>query len=765
MRLRFASFLVLALAAGCAGEPARSDPQSRSGELSLLLERIFAKKEFQPKSFGPVRWIDGGKAFTTVEDSGIVRYDSSSGTREVVVPAASLIPPHEEPGAGPGAEPLAIDDHAWSKDGRRVLLFTNTKKVWRQNTRGDYWVLDLEDQRLRKLGRGVPDATLMFAELAPEGERVAYVHDNDLWVEDVASGEITRLTSDGSETIINGTSDWVYEEEFDLRDGFRWSPDGERIAFWRFDSCDVGIFALVNDTAALYPSVRTFRYPKAGTPNSEVRVGVVSAAGGEPRWIELTGDARDHYIPRMEWVEASGEIALQRMNRQQNLNEVWLADPATGAARPVLWDVDLAWLDVVDDWRWLAGGAECLWVSDRDGWRHVWIAPMHEGDADEGEEGPPMRLVTRGDFDVLDVEGVDEERGLCYFVASPDDATRRYLFRAPLDGNGGVQRVTPADQPGTHSYDVSPDGAFAIHTYSSIDRPPAIELVRLPSHEVVRALEMNHELAAAIAPLLAEPAEFFRVEIDEGVELDGWMIRPADFDPSKRYPLLMYGYGEPSGVQATDAWKGSRQLFHRALAGAGYVVACVDNRGTPAPKGHAWRKMAYGSPGVLASADQAAAVRALLASRRYLDPERVAVWGWSGGGTLTLNLLFRYPELYKVGLAVAPVADLALYDSIYQERYTGLPQENEAGYRAGSPIHFADALAGNLLLVHGTGDDNVHFQGTERLIDRLVALGKPFDVMVYPNRTHAISEGEGTSLHLFSLLARYLIEHLPPGPR
>lgn len=764
MRLGFASSLVLALAAGCAAEPARSDERLRNGELSrndelpLLLERIFAKKEFRPKSFGPVRWIDGGKAFTVVEDSDLVRYDCSSGNREIVVSAASLIPAD----AGPGAEPLAIDDHLWSKDGRRVLLFTNTKKVWRQNTRGDYWVLDLEEQELRKLGGGFPEASLMFAKLAPDGERAAYVHANDLWVEDVEDGEITRLTSDGSDTIINGTSDWVYEEELDLRDGFRWSPDGEHIAFWRFDSSGVGVFSLIDDTAQLYPVVTTFRYPKAGTPNSDVRIGVVSAAGGEPRWIELPGDPREHYLPRMEWVEATGEIALQRMNRLQNRNEVWLADPATGAARPVLWDVDLAWLDVVDDWRWLAGGAELLWVSDRDEWRHAWAAAIDAGD---GANGPAMRLVTPGNFDLLDVEGVDEERGLLYFASSPDDATRRYLYRASLDGNGGVQRVTPAYQPGTHSYDVSPDGAFAIHTYSSIDRPPAIDLVRLPEHEVVCALETNEALATAIAPLVADPAEFFQLEIADGVELDGWMIHPAGFDPSQKYPLLMYGYGEPSGVQATDAWKGNRQLFHRALTGAGYVVACVDNRGTPAPRGRAWRKMAHGSPGVLASADQAAAVRALLASRPYLDPERVAVWGWSGGGTLTLNLMFRSPEIYRVGMAVAPVADLALYDSIYQERYTGLPQENEAGYRAGSPIHFAEGLAGSLLLVHGTGDDNVHFQGTERLIDRLVALGKPFDLMVYPNRTHAISEGEGTALHVFSLLARYLTEHLPAGPR
>jgi dipeptidyl-peptidase-4 len=300
-----------------------------------------------------------------------------------------------------------------------------------------------------------------------------------------------------------------------------------------------------------------------------------------------------------------------------------------------------------------------------------------------------------------------------------------------------------------------------------MDRPPVVSLVRLPSHERVRVLEDNAALAAAVAPLLVPPTEFFQVDIGDGVLLDGWMIRPPDLDPSKKYPLLMFVYGEPASVTVTDAWpkREGGLLFHRALAEAGYVVASVDNRGTPAPKGREWRKRVQGAVGVLATEDQTAAVRRLLAQRPYLDPERVASWGWSGGGSMTLNLLFRSPDVYKVGMAVAPVPDQTLYDTVYQERYMGLPRENEEGYRTGSPIHFAEGLEGSLLIVHGTGDDNVHIQGTERLVNRLIELGKPFDYMAYPNRTHGISEGEGTKLHLYSLLARYLREHLPAGPR
>ncbi len=496
------------------------------------------------------------------------------------------------------------------------------------------------------------------------------------------------------------------------------------------------------------------QYPTVGTTNSDVRIEVVSASGGPPKGITLPGHPRDMYVPRMEWAEGPTEILVQQMNRLQNTDDLWLADPKTGVARKLFRDEDKAWVDVPDSWQWLPGGKELLWVSERDGWRHAWAIPRGPGSP---------RLITPGAFDILTVEGVDEKAGILYFIASPDDAVRRYLYRARLDGKEAPARVTPANQPGTHSYKIAPDAHFAIHTDSTADRPPVVDLVRLPSHQSLRVLESNAALAAAVAPIMAPPIEFFQVGIGEGVKLDGWMIKPRDFDPSKKYPLLMYVYGEPAGVEVVDSWRGDRGLFHRALAEEGYVVACVDNRGTPAPKGRAWRKIVYGAIGVLPSKEQAAAVRQLLADRPYLDPERVASWGWSGGGSMTLNLLFRSPDLYKVGMSVAPVPDQTLYDSIYQERYMGLPKDNADGYKNGSPITFAEGLKGKLLLVHGSGDDNVHFQGSERLVNRMIALNKAFTFMDYPNRTHAISEGEGTSLHLHSLLARYLIENLPPG--
>jgi dipeptidyl-peptidase-4 len=743
--------LIAVCAAAIAG-PAHLRAQERP--MDATIRRLFASRDFASERFGPARWLDGGDAYTTLEPSAevsggrdIVRYRTADGAKSVLVSARRLVP------AG-ASEPLAIDDYTWSEDGRQLLVFTNSQRVWRFNTRGDYWVLDVATGALRKLGGDAPESSLMFAKFSPQGDRVAYVRQGDVYVERLADGRVTRLTTGGSRTRVNGTTDWVYEEEFSLRDAFRWSPDGTMIAFWQFDMTGVRDFLLINNTDSLYSFAVPVQYPKAGTTNSAVRAGVVSAEGGEPRWLQIPGDPRDDYLPRMEWTTDSRELVLQRMNRLQNTNHLMLADARTGAARTLFTERDSAWLDVVDDFRWMKGGAEFLWVSERDGWRHLYAGRRADG---------ALRLITPGAYDVISVEEVDERGGWVYFAASPENATQRYLYRARLSG-GPAERVSPA-RAGTHGYDVSPNGQWAFHTFDSFDAPPVIDLVRLPTHAVARTFVENRALRAAAEPFIHRPTEFFKVDVGGGVQLDGWMILPRDFDPAKKYPLLMYVYGEPAGQTVLDDWGGSWTLWHRALADQGYIVASVDNRGTPSPRGRAWRKVVYGAVGELSGREQAEAVRALARARPYVDAGRVAVWGWSGGGSNTLNAMFRYPDVFRVGMSVAPVPDQHLYDTVYQERYMGLPQVNVEGYRRGSPIHHAEGLRGHLLLVHGTGDDNVHYQGTERLVNRLVELGKPFDLMTYPNRSHCICEGEGTTAHVFSLLSRYLMDHLPAGPR
>ena len=503
--------------------------------MSEMLRRLFASREFAPERFGPARWIDGGAAYTTVEPSAdlrggsdIVRYETATGARTVYVTARQLVP------AG-GAAPLDIDDYTWSADGAQLLVFTNSRRVWRQNTRGDYWVLDRRSGALRRLGgRDAPPSSLMYAKFAPAGDRVGYVRQGDLYVERLADGRITRLTDDADSLHVSGMTDWVYEEEFDLRDGFRWSPDGTRIAYWHFDMTGVRTFLLINNTDSLYPFVIPIQYPKAGTANSAVTIGVVSADGGPTTWLQVPDDPRDNYVPRMEWA-GPREIVLQRINRRQNVDRVMLADAASGAARTVLVERDSAWVDVVNDLRWLGSGSEFTWVSERDGWRHVYRV---------SRDGKRVKGVTPGHFDVTDVAAVDEPGGWLYFIASPDNATQRFLYRTRLDGRAAPERLSPPDRPGTHGYDISPDARWAFHTYSTFDTPNVTDLVRLPSHASVRPLAENANLRAAVTPLTSRKTEFFRVMLPDGATLDGWMIRPRDFDSTKTYPLLMYVYGE-----------------------------------------------------------------------------------------------------------------------------------------------------------------------------------------------------------------------------
>ena len=731
-------------------------PTARASErLQSTLDRIFNRHEFDKKEFGPARWMEGGNAYTTVESSPafpdsdvreIVHYETESGKRTVLVSAARLIPPS-------ATKPLVIEDYAWSGD-NRLLVYTNSQKVWRQNTRGDYWVLDLSSGKLRKLGGDAPPSSLMFAQFSPNGQSVAYVRANNIYLEDVASGAIRPLTRDGSTTLINGTSDWVNEEELDIRNGFRWSPDGESIAYWQFDSSRVGAFTLINDTADEYPTLKQFPYPQVGTTNSAVRVGVVKVQSGATTWMNVPGDPREHYIARMAWAGNSNELALEYLNRLQNDNQVLLADAHSGSVRKLFEDTDAAWVDVVDFFEWTNKGGSLLWLSERDGWRHAYKVSRSGGQA---------QLLTTAPVDVIEEVVVDDNNGWFYYLASPGNAAERYLYRVRLNGAGAPERLTPQDEGGAHSYDISPDGQWAFHTWSTFDHPPVTDLVRLPDHTVVRGLESNDELTRRAKELDASPTEFFHVKVDAGVELDGWMIKPPHFDPRKKYPVLVYVYGEPADTTVNNEWGGARALFHRAIGNDGYIVVSFDNQGTPAPKGRAWRKIIYGDIGVLSSAQQAEAIREFAKQRPYVDASRMAVWGWSGGASNTLNLMFRSPGLFTAGMAVAPMADQRDYDTIYQERYMGLPKENPKGYHDGSPINFAEGLQGKLLIVHGSGDDNCHYKVTELLVNRLIELGKPFDFMDYPNRTHSIREGAGTSFHIYSLLARYLEEHVPAG--
>ncbi len=728
---------------------------ARAQDHSLLtVERIYHSDEFAEEKFGPARWLEEGAGYTTLEPSqtieagsDIVRYDTRSGQREILVGAERLFPS--------GAKyPLEIDDYEWSKDKKNLLIFTNTKKVWRYNTRGDYWILNLKTSKLKKLGGLAKPSTLMFAKFAPDGRKVGYVREKNIYVEDISSSKIVQLTFDGLGDIINGTSDWVYEEEFWLRDGFRWSPDGRHIAYWHFDASGIKTFYMINNTDSLYPKLIPLQYPKVGTTNSACRVGVVSAEGGETTWFKVPGDPRNHYIPKMEWAASSEEVVIQQLNRLQNTNKVMLGQILDGSVKTILTEKDEAWLDVNDDLKWFNHGRQFTWLSERDGWRHLYVV---------SRDGEKVRLLTPGEYEIVSIQKIDTGSGWVYFIASPDNPTQRYLYRVSLGGDGKSERLTPTRQPGTHSYQIAPGGEWAFHTFSTFDTPPVLSLISLPGHEQVRIMESNSALHKRVAELEKQPTEFFRIKTADEIEFDAWFIKPPNFDSSKKYPLFFYVYGEPWNQTVLDRWFGNRTLWHYLIAQHGYLVMSVDNRGTPGPRGREWRKSIYRQIGILASQDQAAAAQAIIENRSYVDKNRIGIWGWSGGGQMTLNMLFRYAEIYCTGIAVSFVSDQRLYDTIYQERFMGLPDDNELGYTNGSPITFAHRLAGDLLIIHGTGDDNVHYQSFERMVNELIAHNKKFTMMSYPNRSHSLSEGENTERHLYELMLSYLRGNLPAG--
>jgi len=742
-----AAFLGLIVSALLAPDPAAGR--------TLTLDAIYGPEAVRLENRPVSKWL-GRDAYTVLEPSAtveggtdIVRYGIASGRRSVLIDARKLT-------ASGAAHALAVADYEWSPDGKRLLLFVRGDAARRNNPVGDYWVLDIAGGGLKRLGGDAEPLSLIYAEFSPDGRSVAYVHDNDLYVEPVAGGTPRRLTADGTELLLNGRADVAYEEEFGLGKAFQWSPDSRRIAYWQFDTSGVGTFHMIRNTGDVYSTVIPQQYPKPGTTLSAVRVGSVPVDGGETTWFGVPGDPRQTYIPRMGWAASADEVLIQHENRLQNRNEVLIGDARTGAVRPIFVDSDSAWVNVNDEPRWLAGGKGFTWLSERDGWRHLYVV---------SRDGKRLDLRTPGQFDVVSVEHIAPEAGHVYFIASPANVTQRYLYRATLSGPPRLERLTPVSEAGFHAYDIAPGASWALHTVSGFGRPPVIDLVSLPEHRPARILSANGAMKSFVDAADKGEAEFFKVDIGGGVTLDAWMMRPPAFDPSKKYPLLIYVYSEPAGQTVQDSWGGDRHLWHLMMAQRGYLVASIDSRGANSPRGRDWRKSIYRQIGVQASADQAAAIRAMIATRSYIDPARIGVWGRSGGGAMTLNAMFRYPDLYSTGIAIASPVDQRLYNAIYQERYMGLPDDNKDGYEKGSPINFVKNLKGNLLIIHGTADDNVHYQNLEQLVDRLIAHGKQFSMMAYPDRTHGLREKPGTQLHLQTLMTDYFIEHLPPGGR
>ncbi|CAN5281647.1 S9 family peptidase [soil metagenome] len=708
------------------------------GAQQLSIERIFASDDFRPATFS-AQWTNDGASLVLVEtneqteaaDVWVQGIRTNQRTR--LVDGATLL-------LADSTRPVQIEETVWSPDGTKLLLFSNSQRVWRQNTKGLYSVYDTVTRRLTPVS--TEPGWQQFAKFSPDGSRIGFVRDGDLFVVELASGRETRLTSDGGETVVNGVTDWVYEEELDLRDAWRWSPDGRRIAFWRFDQSPIPFYRLENNLATPYPEVFTYRYPKAGEPNSKVRLGVIDAGGGAPTWLPV-GDDPDVYLPRMDWLGAD-TLAVQRMNRHQNRVELLLA-PADGRQpRTVLTESDSAWVDIDDDLTWLDDG-RFVWSSERDGFNHLYLFDR---------AGKFVRQLTRGDWDVTSLEGVDRRGGWVYFTSTESGPAERQLYRVNLDGSG-KRRIST--EPGTHGISFNPDFSVYVDAWSRAGQPPVYTL-RAANGAAIQVPEDNAALAARLREAGVQPLEFMQLPAADGTPLNAWIIKPPNFDRTKKYPLLLYVYGGPGSQTVTDAWGGSRYLWHQLLAQRGYLVASVDNRGTGG-RGRDFKKQTYLRLGELESADQISAAKDL-AKLPYVDAGRIGIWGWSYGGYMTaLTMAVPGGEIFQAGISVAPVTDWRLYDNIYTERFMRTPAENPEGYRASAPIHHAEGIDGDVLLVHGTGDDNVHAQNTVQMVNALEAANKQFGLMIYPNRTHSISGGN-TQLHLFTLMTRWITEKL-----
>jgi len=583
--------------------------------------------------------------------------------------------------------------------------------------------------------------------ISPDGQSVLYSEQGNLYVRDLSSDRKIPLTKNSADSSVSNNR-------------AVWSPDGKRIAFVQSDASEVKLRSVLVPNDPSYPDVKEVRFARVGGSISTLRVGVVDARGKETRWLSIAVPAEGFYLGQVGWAGNSDELLVEKLSRFRDEREFLLADVRTGAIRRIFHESDPAW--VIASYRknagltWIRDGQAFIVLSEKDGWRHAYVY---------SRDGKELDLLTPGQYDIIERAVVDEAGGWFYYYASPDNATQKYLYRVRLDGTGEPKRVTPMNQPGTHDYAFSPDVKWAFHTYSTFDTPPVTELVQLPKHRVVRVLEDNSELRRKMKSLISQPTEFFPLEIGGGTVMDAWMIKPSDFDASRKYPVLVHVYGEPHGQTVLDSWGRSHADFHRAIADIGYLVVSIDNRGTPAPKGAAWRRSVFGSLGPLSTEEQAAGLKELGRARPYVDLSRVGIWGWSGGGSNTLNAMFRKPDVYHVGIAVAPKPQPHLYNAGFQEIYMRTREVNPEGYRRSAPINFAEGLKGDLLIIHGTGETNTHLQITEGLVDRLIELGKQFDYMAYPNRDHGLREGRGTAIHLRMLMTRYLIEHLPPGPR
>ena len=711
-----------------------------------------------------VVWNESETGYFTIKDNNIVLV-STRGKEDKVILSSSQV------------NNLEIESFSFSQSKNKILIFTQSVKVWRYNTRGDYWVYDFKKNEIQKLGRNMSGSSLMFAKFSPNERFVAYVSKEksesgirnsstsvNIYLESLDDRTIKKLTSsNGTKKLINGTFDWVYEEEFGCRDGFIFNEDGTRIAFWQIDANQVRDFYMINNTDSIYSYTIPVEYPKVGEDLTPARIGVINLTNEEITWMKIPGEQNKFYLPRMTWMPGRNDLMIQQLNRKQNHSKIYIANANNGSTELLMEEKDDAWVDlrsswpyqVQAGWKFINNGKEFLYTTEKDGWSHIYRFDI---------TNKTEYLVTKGNYDVVKPLAYDEKNENVYFIASPENPTERYLYKTSAKGDGKLIRVTPDVLEGSHNYQISTKAKYAFHSFSNYFTRPMQAIVSLPNHKFINE-NQNMIEKYDLEKKKDHPLEFFEITTVDNVTMEGWIVKPKNLNKNKKYPVLFYFYSEPAGQTGVNRYgAGNNGLYDGNLGEDGYVYVTFDGRGTPSPKGRAWRKAIYRNIGRINVRDMAMGAKAVFEKYEFIDTSRVAVHGWSGGGTATLNCLFQYPEIFHTGIAVAAVANQLTYDNIYQERYMGDPKESYQDYVDGSPIKYAKNLEGNLLYIHGTGDDNVHYQNAEMLANELIKHKKIFYMLSYPNRSHGIRE-DGAYPHVRLMFTDFLRKNCPPGGR
>lgn len=708
--------------------------QSKQVEFDHIFDNTF-----DPESVRNVNWMKDGQYYTalvrTDQDLELRKYDIVSGNYEILVTTSDLRVEERN-------KSILIQDYQFSSDETKLLVKTDVEPIWRRSTKENYYVYNLQTKGIQKLTQS--DKKQQYAQLSPAGDKAAFVIENNLYWVDLTTGEEIQITRDGeSGKIINGATDWVYEEEFGFAKAWYWSPDGSKIAFYRFEESQVKQF-FMTDWGGLYPDLTKFKYPKAGERNSSVKIGVYDLESAETTWMDI-GSENDQYIPRINWTRNSGTLAIRRMNRLQNRQDLMLADVHTGKTGIIKTETSDAWIDVNNDLTFLENGKQFIYVSEESGYNHIYLYDM---------SGKKIRQVTKGDWEVTNYLGYNENDQTIYYISTEESPLERHFYTI---GVSGRNKKKLSNGEGWHSVNMSRDYTYYIETYSGPATPPQYTLHK-GNGELVRMLENNAPLDQRLNEYNLPTKEFMKIRLPQA-ELNAYLLKPHDFDPSQKYPVLVYVYGGPGSQTVTRQFgSGQRTMWHRYLTTKGYIIFSVDNRGTGA-RGRQFEKQVYKKLGQYEVIDQIDAAKYLIENLDYVDSTRIGIWGWSYGGYMTTLLMGEGNDIYKTGIAVAPVTHWKFYDTIYTERFMQTPEMNPEGYKKGAPLNAAGKIEGNYLLVHGTGDDNVHFQNSVELINKLIQENVQFETMYYPDRNHGIYGGN-TRRHLYRMMTDFILREL-----